>query len=211
MGLSVIAVGIVCALPFRHTLPDEAVAVGGFIDRSSSLDEGVPLQVPGQQAVASFSPSALRPLLVEKEASSEVERQPAEEPLLVATEPPNLPDQYRPLFRPENSEQLSTGGAAQPPATDARPARKPVRQHTIHDGDTLASLARRYYQDPQRAGDILEANRAVLSDPQVLPIGVKIVIPRQPAESAVSDSRSDMEPPAKNLVPLPAIGLRRGH
>ncbi len=116
MGLSVIAVGIVCALPFRHTLPDEAVAVGGFVDRSSTLDEGVPLQVPGQQAVASFSPSALRPLLVEDESSSESERQPAEEPLLVATEPPKLPDQYRPLFRPESSEQLSTGGASQPPA-----------------------------------------------------------------------------------------------
>ncbi len=210
MGLSVIAMGLVCAFPFRHPTRDNAVVVGPLMDHSSPLDEGVPLQVPGQQALESFPASALRPLPVTQEPPGESETVAVEEPLLVATQPPKLPDQYRPLFRPENVEQLNTGGVGQPPAMDVQSTRKPVKQHTIHDGDTLESLARRYYGDPERAGDILEANRAVLSDPQVMPIGVKIVIPRQGEDHSVAGTSLDADAAARILVPLPAIGLRRG-
>ena len=53
-----------------------------------------------------------------------------------------------------------------------------ARSHTIVDGDTLAALAERYLGSPEAAGAIFAANRDVLSDPQILPIGVELKIPR---------------------------------
>ena len=52
-----------------------------------------------------------------------------------------------------------------------------VRVHRIVDGDTLASLARRYLGDAARAGEIFEANRDVLPSPEALPIGAAVRIP----------------------------------
>lgn len=51
------------------------------------------------------------------------------------------------------------------------------RTHIVTDGDTLAGLAEEYLGDPQRAEEIYEANRPSLPDPDLLPIGVEIVIP----------------------------------
>ncbi len=49
--------------------------------------------------------------------------------------------------------------------------------HRIVDGDTLSSIARRYYGDEQRARELFEANRNVLRDPELLPIGTELMIP----------------------------------
>ena len=57
------------------------------------------------------------------------------------------------------------------------PTEQTPRTHKIVDGDTLASLAERYLGSPQRAGEIYDANRDVLFDPQLLPIGVELTIP----------------------------------
>lgn len=51
------------------------------------------------------------------------------------------------------------------------------RTHTVVDGDTLESLAQRYYGSAARADDIYRANRDVLSDPNLLPIGVELKLP----------------------------------
>ena len=42
----------------------------------------------------------------------------------------------------------------------------------------LAALALDYLGDARRAEEIFEANRQVLSDPELLPIGAKLRIPR---------------------------------
>lgn len=197
------------ALPFRHADTESPGAVT-LVDQTSPLDDGVPLQVPGQHAVASVSPSALRPLVSEDETprrgvdDSEEDLSP-----LATAPPPKLPDQYHPLFRPAPPQAPSTIDSFATSLADTRPAPKPPRLHTIHDGDTLESLARRYYGDAQRASDILAANRTVLSDPEVLPIGVEIVIPRQESPPG-GTSEPATESTTRNLVPLPAIGLRRG-
>jgi len=57
------------------------------------------------------------------------------------------------------------------------PVASPPRLHRVNDGDTLAGLARRYYGDPTLGHLIYEANRGLLSDPRLLPIGVELVIP----------------------------------
>jgi hypothetical protein len=49
--------------------------------------------------------------------------------------------------------------------------------HVVVDGDSLAKLAGRYLDDPRRSQEIFELNRAVLSDPELLPIGVELQIP----------------------------------
>ncbi len=208
MGLGVIAVGIVCALPFRHAVPPEAIAEAG--DSSAAVGEGVPLQVPGQKVIANFAPFSLRPFPVEEEP---VDDDPAiaEEAALVASHTaPELPDQYRPLFRPEVADQAARSEVVQPSLDGARPAPKPDRWHTIHDGDTLESLAVRFYGDVQKAPDILQANRAVLSDPQLLPIGVRIIIPRDLTGVASVGSLSASDTATRKLVPLPTTQLLDG-
>ena len=57
------------------------------------------------------------------------------------------------------------------------PTEQRARTHKVVDGDTLAALAERYLGSSLRAGDIFEANRDVLFDPQLLPIGVELKIP----------------------------------
>lgn len=58
----------------------------------------------------------------------------------------------------------------------ARPADNP-RIHKIVDGDTLGDLAARYLGSAARAMEIFEANRDVMTDPELLPIGVELKIP----------------------------------
>jgi phage tail protein X len=103
---------------------------------------------------------------------------------------PSLPDQYRPLFSAKESHGRSPGDIPAP-----RPRRLPpvaerrgpataglaaAKRHTIRDGDTLKSLALRYWGDESLSRALFAANRQVLEDPELLPIGVKIVIPPDP-------------------------------
>ena len=52
-----------------------------------------------------------------------------------------------------------------------------ARTHRIVDGDTLADLAQRYFGSAADAQRLFDANRDVLSDPRLLPIGVELKIP----------------------------------
>jgi len=52
-----------------------------------------------------------------------------------------------------------------------------ARTHTMQKGDTLYSLARKYYNDQSKWRKIWEANRAQISDPNRIPLGAKLVIP----------------------------------
>ncbi len=73
------------------------------------------------------------------------------------------------------------------------------RIHTIVDGDTLERLAQRYLGDARREGEIFAANRGVLSDPELLPIGATIVIPQAPAAT----------PRIPGALAVPASGASR--
>jgi phage tail protein X len=68
---------------------------------------------------------------------------------------------------------------------------KPVR-HKIRDGDTLTGLAERYLGSAARAGEIFDANHDVLSNPELLPIGVELQIP----------PREQPPVPQRPLVPI---------
>lgn len=79
-----------------------------------------------------------------------------------------------------------------PPTSATRPDR---RTHHVVDGDTLESIAERYLGSAQRAGVIRQANSERLPDPNVLPIGIELVIPDLPADSAT------LGPPALSSAP----------
>jgi len=51
------------------------------------------------------------------------------------------------------------------------------RTHVVSKGDTLYSLARRYYNDQRRWRDIYEANRSSIADPNMIRVGQTLVIP----------------------------------
>jgi nucleoid-associated protein YgaU len=101
---------------------------------------------------------------------------PAEEPVvpesppLVSLMPFNPEDVAPPAIELEYPDKFLPDGF--PREADVTP-----RLHTIVDGDTLATLAERYLGDPGRGQELYEANRNVLSDPDLLPIGAELKIP----------------------------------
>ncbi len=83
-----------------------------------------------------------------------------------------------------------------------RPANRPsVRRHRLVDGDSLEKLAERYLGSATLADQIYQANRSLLPDPHLLPIGVEIIIPA--AEPIRPISVSELR--AGKLVPLPEV------
>lgn len=88
--------------------------------------------------------------------------------------PPPLAEEYPRPDRPADSRWGRSMDMMLPVPT---PTDQRTRTHKIVDGDTLAALAERYLGSSLRAGEIFEANRDVLFDPQLLPIGVELKIP----------------------------------
>lgn len=83
-----------------------------------------------------------------------------------------------PLFEDGNASvpriaQRYPTPVASPPTPPAE-----IRHHVV-DGDTLAALAERYLGDARRASAIYAANRDVLDDPELLPIGALLKIPER--------------------------------
>ncbi len=52
-----------------------------------------------------------------------------------------------------------------------------VRYHTVREGETLFTLAQRYYNDGDQFVEIYRRNRQVLRTPDVLPAGTVLIIP----------------------------------
>ena len=85
---------------------------------------------------------------------------------------PRIADEYPGSAASLSTERLASAAPASPVVAVAQPS-----EHKIVDGDTLAALALDYLGDARRAEEIFEANRQVLSDPELLPIGAKLRIP----------------------------------
>jgi nucleoid-associated protein YgaU len=67
--------------------------------------------------------------------------------------------------------------------------------HRVVDGDTLRGLAGRYLGNPDRALEIYQANRDVLPNPEVLPIGVELKLP--PRQDHSSSNHLSASPSGK--------------
>jgi nucleoid-associated protein YgaU len=89
---------------------------------------------------------------------------------------------------PKPTSQPADGPAASPPSpsssADPKPAdhgldltRVPGRIYLVQQGDTLYSLAERYYGHSKYWRKIWTANRNRLTNPNDLPVGMKLIIP----------------------------------
>lgn len=103
---------------------------------------------------------------------------------------------------------LHAGSGQVAPAPVAPAAPEPMRsrgsnsrRHKVRDGDTLASLAEAYYGDAERYTAIYEANRAMLSNPDVLTIGTYLLIPPADEAAATTAAAAANPPPAARLLP----------
>ena len=69
------------------------------------------------------------------------------------------------------------------------------RHHTVEEGETLYSLALRYYGDGEKFVDIYRANREVLKTPDRLTPGTVLVIPdlEEPADLAGGNAEASKE------------------
>ncbi|NQU25334.1 MAG: tail protein X [Candidatus Nealsonbacteria bacterium] len=90
--------------------------------------------------------------------------------------PPTLGEDYP---APGVTDTSRWGTAIRPAFPSAVGKDTSQRLHRIVDGDTLQSLAVRYLGSEDRAMEIYEANREILSSPKVLPIGTVLKIPPQ--------------------------------
>jgi nucleoid-associated protein YgaU len=72
-----------------------------------------------------------------------------------------------------------------------------VTRHTVADGDTLTRLAQLYLGRADAYLEIYEANRGVLTTPDLLPIGAVLVIPSRASIKSPSESYSS------DLAPVP--------
>jgi nucleoid-associated protein YgaU len=110
---------------------------------------------------------------------AKLETPPSRNPTVLAPldNPPPLP--AMPAKYPGDGAPNSTGWGIPIASTtaDNRSAETGPRTHVIVDGDTLASLSKRYFGTPERAMEIFEANKNFLNDPHLLPIGVEVKIP----------------------------------
>lgn len=111
--------------------------------------------------------------------TGKIENAPAAAPVSMTSEAvefdaptPQLPDTFsrEPLLH--DTQPAPLANADQSAAHDDGP-----RKHRVRDGDTLASLAERFLGDAKRADELLAANRERITDPELLPIGIELVIP----------------------------------
>jgi nucleoid-associated protein YgaU len=93
------------------------------------------------------------------------------------------------------SPTVSTGGArgsfeARSPSRGQRAAASDYR-HTVQEGETLFSLAHRYYGDKDRFIEIYQVNRETLRSPDALTPGMTLTIPNVPSAPPGSKAASD--------------------
>ncbi len=69
--------------------------------------------------------------------------------------------------------------AARLPAVDPSD-QSAARTHRVVSGDTLFSLAKKYYGDTNQYRRIYYANRNRISNPRNIPVGMKLIIPPPP-------------------------------
>ena len=74
-----------------------------------------------------------------------------------------------PLLRAQAPPEAVPTPVAAPPASP--------RTHVVVRGDTLQSLALRYYGDRSRFRDIYAANRGIMNSPNDLRIGMELKLP----------------------------------
>lgn len=96
---------------------------------------------------------------------------------------------------------VSAAAAARPVYTDALVIHhEPARRYTVRPGDTLSSIALRFYGSRSRWPAIFQANKAVIKNPDAIFPGEVLTIPDKPGRQAAA-------PPAAPAAPAAPVAL----
>jgi hypothetical protein len=98
--------------------------------------------------------------------------------------PPALPVSFHPTLPPSRPNDWRPDAIVKPAIQP-----RPPRPYRIRDRDTLELIAERLLGAKHRASEIFDANRNVLSRPDLLPVGVTIMLPPR-------ETRTDLQPVA---------------
>ncbi|MGA2059338.1 MAG: hypothetical protein ABSG67_02565 [Thermoguttaceae bacterium] len=171
LAISVLIGGLFIAIVFRPVLSMPAGAIA---------EMNTPLSVQHQKQLPLPTPSPEQSLVSARPADQQLAARPTSSqgptvlsPLGPPQPGPSSPPRY-PVYSSANTARWGMPLDMMP--TVARPAEGPL-VHKIVDGDTLGELAARYLGSAARAMEIFQANRDVLTDPELLPIGVELKIP----------------------------------
>jgi nucleoid-associated protein YgaU len=163
----------------RARLRDEAPRPMDFSDRPPPVESvAVPAQYPRTDAaLATASAISVEPIAPRGGPENWQASLTAPGTSNAAPEsPPAIAASYSQPVEPALNQVLITAPPWPAPSLllddDSGP-----RKHIVTDGDSLEKLAGRYLDDPQRGNEIFEANREMLSSPDLLPIGAELVIP----------------------------------
>ena len=214
MGILLIVGGICAALPFQR-MATRGSSQANSVDSDSetiewrSNDFTLEVTAQPQPLKETVSPHERPTSPAFGQGSQTINRVPAT--LDNVTQPPSLAGDYEVA----TNDPLKLAGESDPEAvagssTDGRPLNTdtPLQSvaitHQISDGDTLEDLAETHLGSRLRWTEIYNANPEILDNPEVLPIGVTIVIlprlrPSSPTQVTTSDS----------LVPVSKSDLRR--
>lgn len=206
LGLSIIAGGVCASLPFRRdatiaTAPELSVA-SPQKDRNPLLPLAVsppPVSTVAPGQTVPGIPSAPSPYLDNgSEPLKRVIGNPWRSPSAIEEIPALPKDKSSALpmlpvsFQVKESDE-SHRAPWQPPKLAEGPS-APPREHRIRKLDTLEDLAERFLGSKDRADEIFEANRNVLKDRHILPLGAAIRIPGGGLDSQSGSSESELQP-----------------
>jgi nucleoid-associated protein YgaU len=110
-----------------------------------------------------------------------VTAQPASDnPAGAAINPAVSPPAATPVPEPAAEPVRPARGKAVTRSSEGDAPEPAVRRHTVQEGETLFTLAQRYYGDGDRFVDLYRANRGVLKSPDALEPGTVLTIPDLP-------------------------------
>lgn len=110
-----------------------------------------------------------------KQKQEPVAEKPLEKLIPEKPKPPTIP-QAAPV-RIYSSAELAAQREEVEPKSRYAPVPPSAHVHQLRPGETLFSVARKYYGDQRQWRRIYQANRNRIRDPQKLPAGMKLIIP----------------------------------
>jgi len=171
LAISVLVGGVFIAIVFQPVFSSSADAIA---------EMGTPLNLQHQRQLPIATPSQAQASVsaLSAEQQSPGSSTSSQDPTILSPfgppQPaPNLPPRYP---APASLNSARWGMPMDMMPIVARSTDSP-QVHKIVDGDTLGDLAARYLGSANRALEIFEANRDLLTDPELLPIGVELKIP----------------------------------
>lgn len=165
LGLMILVLGVVAAAPFQRSEMQP--------QQPRATDSELVWRRPDATTmeIVAAPETELAPVVVQSRSERPPEvRSPAVSPSMESSFH-EIPSVTRPP-----AVRAKVLGLAAEEADD--PAKFDEIRHRLIDGDELRTLAERYLGSAERWREIFEANRDVLEDPEVLPLGVELSIPQ---------------------------------